>query len=242
MNSNLKKEFFFQGNEVGCLLIHGFTSTPAELYELGVKISRIGYTVLGVRLEGHGTTIEDMERCSYRHWIKSVEDGYRRLKERCAKIYVIGHSMGGLLSLYVGENFEVEKIIALAPAVINKDKRSPFVGILKYFMKYTEWKDVERPEEEKKYLLRYNRFPVASVHELNKLQKVVKRDLNKIKKPLLIIQSPNDTSVHAKGIDILEKAVSSKEVKKILLDKCNHNITVECEKEKVFSEVLNFIG
>lgn len=241
MNIDLKKEFFFQGNEVGCLLIHGFTSTPAELYELGVRISSVGYTVLGVRLEGHGTTIEDMEKCSYKHWIKSVEDGYKRLKESCSKIYVIGHSMGGLLSLYVGETFEVEKVVALAPALVNKDKRSPFVGVLKYFMKYTEWKYVERPKGEAKYLLRYNRFPVASVHELNKLQKAVKRNLNKITKPILVVQSPNDTSVHAKGIDILEKGVSSTEVKKVFLDKCNHNITVECEKEKVFQEVLNFI-
>lgn len=241
MEIDLKQEFFFQGNQVGCLLIHGFSSTPAEMYELGLKIKNVGYTVLGIRLEGHGTTVEEMKKCNYRKWIKSVEEGYEKLRKTCSKIYVIGHSMGGLLSLYAGENFEVDKIIALAPALSNTNRTTNLAGIVKYFMKYAEWPPSQRPEGETRYLLGYNKFPVASVHELNKLKNVVIKGLNKITKPVLAIQSNKDTVVHTRGIAILENGISSKEFKKVLLYKCGHNITIECEKERVFEEVLKFI-
>ena len=61
-----KQSYFFSGNETGCLLIHGFTSTPAELRELGELLHKVGYTVLGVRLSGHGTTVEDLEKSNYK--------------------------------------------------------------------------------------------------------------------------------------------------------------------------------
>lgn len=239
---DLRKEYLFNGTDVGCLVIHGFTGTPGELRELGERIhNKLGYTVLGVRLKGHGTTVEDMEKCKYTDWIKSVEEGLDRLKKNCSKIYVVGHSMGGLLALYIAEHYDIDKVITLAPAIANKDRMSAFVPILKHFVKYSEWGESYRPEEELKYLVGYNKFPVSSVHELIKLQKVVRKDLKLVKVPILFIQSKKDQSVHPNGINIIEKNVSTKDITKIYLENCGHNLTVECEKEKVYEEVIKFM-
>jgi carboxylesterase len=238
---DLKNEYFFKGNDIGCLVIHGFTGTPAELRELGERLKTEGYTVCGVKLKGHGTTLEDFEKSTYSDWIASVEAGYKKLKSTCSKIYVIGHSMGGVLTLNIGENYPVDKLVLLAPALVNKDKNSLFVPFLKYFKKYTEWAPVQRPEEETKYLLGYGKIPLACVHELLKLQRVTKAKLNTIDKPILIIHSKKDNAIDEKGIDIIEKNVSSKDVKKVYLYNCSHNITVEGEKETVFKEVIEFL-
>jgi hypothetical protein len=48
--------FYFPGNEIGCLLIHGFTGTPKEMRWMGEYLARQGYSVLGVRLAGHATS------------------------------------------------------------------------------------------------------------------------------------------------------------------------------------------
>lgn len=239
--NNLKEEFFFKGNETGCLLIHGFSSTPAEMRELGEKLRDEGYSVLGVKLAGHGTTIEEFETVKYTNWINSVETAYDKLKASCSKIYVIGHSMGGVLALNVAENYPVDKLVLLAPALVNKNKLTVFLPILKHFIKYTEWPPSDRPEEESKYLLGYNKIPLTSACELSKLQRTTKTNLNKVDKPILIIHSTKDNSIAAKGIDIIEKEVSSKEVKRVLLHKCAHNVTIECEKETVFKEVIEFL-
>lgn len=238
---NLKDEYFFKGNEIGCLLIHGFTSTPAELRALGEKLREEGYTVCGVKLARHGTTARDFEKSKYTEWISSVEVAYNKLKACCSKIYVIGHSMGGVLTLNLAENYAIDKLVLLAPAMMNKDKNSLLVPIVKHFIKYTEWPPMQRPEEETRYLLGYNKIPLACVHELIKLQKVTKTKLNKIDKPLLIIHSEKDGAIDKKGITLIEKAVKSKVIQKFTLSKCGHNITIECEKETVFKKVIEFL-
>ncbi|WP_234120445.1 alpha/beta hydrolase [Clostridium hydrogenum] len=239
--NNLKEEFFFKGNEIGCLLIHGFSSTPAEMRELGEKLKTEGYSVLGVKLAGHGTSLEEFETSKYTHWINSVKTAYDKLIASCSKIYIIGHSMGGVLALNIAENYPVDKLVLLAPALVNKNKLTVFLPILKHFIKYTEWPPEERPEEERKYLLGYNKIPLASACELSKLQRATRTNLNKLDKPILIIHSTKDNAIAEKGIDIIEREVSSKEVKRILLNKCAHNITIECEKETVFKEVIKFL-
>ena len=241
-NIDLKKEYFFQGNKTGCLLIHGFSSTPAELRELGENLSEEGYTVLGIKLSGHGTIVEDMEKSNYKDWIKSAEDGYERLKKTCTKIYVIGHSMGGVLALYIAENNNVNKVVALAPALVTKNKSAKYVGILKHFIKYTEWAPEERPEEEIKYLLGYSKIPLSSIQELNRLQKVTRKDLKKIEQPLLIVHAIHDNAIHENSIKLLETSVSSKQIQKLYLNNCGHNITVESEKNEVFQEVISFLA
>lgn len=57
--------FFLPGGEKGVLLIHGFTGLPAELLLMGEALNKQGFTVLGVRLAGHGTTVEDMSHMTW---------------------------------------------------------------------------------------------------------------------------------------------------------------------------------
>ncbi|MCL6606361.1 MAG: alpha/beta fold hydrolase [Paenibacillus sp.] len=240
-NIDLKQEFFFSGNETGCLLIHGFTSTPAEVRELGENLNKVGYTVLGVRLAGHGTVLEDMEKFKYTDWIQSAEDGYARLREICSTIHVIGHSMGGVLALCIAENTQVNKVVALAPALVTKDPVAKYAGIAKHFMRYSQWTEGERPEEESQYLLGYSKIPVSSVHELNKLQRFTRKSLHKITQPVLIIHAMKDNAIHERGIDLIVNGVSSNELKRLHLKHCGHNITVEEEKGKVFQAVIDFL-
>ena len=49
---DFKKSYKLAGNEIGCLLIHGFTSTPAEMYPLAKFLNNNGYTVYSILLSG----------------------------------------------------------------------------------------------------------------------------------------------------------------------------------------------
>ncbi|WDC84711.1 hypothetical protein PL321_03340 [Caloramator sp. mosi_1] len=85
LDVDLRKEYLFEGSDEGCLVIHGFTGTPAELRLLGERLHSKGYTVYGVRLKGHGTNVEEMEKCTYKDWIDSALEGYNLLRSRCKK-------------------------------------------------------------------------------------------------------------------------------------------------------------
>ena len=68
--------FLLKGGADGVLLIHGFTGSPAELLLLGNFLNRAGYTVLGVRLAGHGTNELNLMQMTNEDWLNSVLDGY----------------------------------------------------------------------------------------------------------------------------------------------------------------------
>jgi hypothetical protein len=88
--------FYFEGGDVGCLVSHGFTGTPQSMRFLGEFLANEGrLTVCGPRLKGHGTSVEDMARSSAEDWIRSVEAGLQKLRERCSRIFMTGLSMGG---------------------------------------------------------------------------------------------------------------------------------------------------
>ena len=94
--------FFFEGGDVGCLVSHGFTGTTQSMRFLGEFLANVGrLTVVGPRLKGHGTSVEDMAQSSAADWIRSVEAGMQTLRERCSKIFITGLSMGGTLTLYM---------------------------------------------------------------------------------------------------------------------------------------------
>ena len=109
--------FFILGEETqpACLLIHGFTGTPREMRWMGETLNHEhGFHCLGIRLAGHATSPKDMIRSRYADWIASVEDGYHLLSEVSNHIYLLGFSMGGILSLLVSTRLDVAGVVALS--------------------------------------------------------------------------------------------------------------------------------
>jgi carboxylesterase len=105
--------FFFHGSEdVGVLLVHGYSGTPAELRELGERLhTDNNYTVLGILLPGHGTDPHDLERIKWQDWYLAVEAGVKMLKQTCRKVVVIGMSMGSLLTLMAASELELQWLL-----------------------------------------------------------------------------------------------------------------------------------
>ena len=125
--NNLYKEFYYKGNAIGIILIHGFTSIPEQMKNLGIYLSEKGYTVKGVLLKGHGTTPKDLESTNYKDWIKSVEVEYTKMREKCKQLIVIGESMGGLIALNIASRFDIDSIVSIATPMRLKDKKIYFL-------------------------------------------------------------------------------------------------------------------
>src|SRR4030095_16396304 len=89
--------YFHRGGKVGCLCLHGFTASPAEVKWFAQHLAAEGYTVYAPRLAGHGTRPQDLARTRWTDWYASASDGYHLLRQQCEKVFVCGMSMGGLL-------------------------------------------------------------------------------------------------------------------------------------------------
>lgn len=240
---DLKKPYKFKGtNNIGCLLIHGFTSTPAVMYPLAQVLKKEGYTVKAVLLSGHGTKPEDLLDVSYMNWYDDVEKAYEELLYECEEVIVIGHSMGGLLALMLSSRYNIDKLICLACALKPSNKWVKYTGILKHIKKYTSWKSSsDENKERNEYDLAYKTFPIHSVHQLHLATKAANDCLSKVKADTLIIQDKNDSQVKKEAAEIIYNSISSKEKDLIWIENATHSLTIGPKKEQVFEAILNFI-
>jgi carboxylesterase len=71
---------------------------------------------------------------------------------------------------------------------------------------------------------------------------IVKSDLHKIEKPILIMQSYGDGTVHPSSANFIYKRIGSTDKSIIFLHNSGHIITCDCEKDQVFEEVHSFIS
>ena len=106
--------FFYLGGRTGCLLTHGFTGTPYEMHGLGRGLADHGYTALGVRLFAHATQPKDLKRARRGDWKASVLDGYHLLKSHCDNIFMIGLSMGSVLTLSLAPQLDIKGLVVMS--------------------------------------------------------------------------------------------------------------------------------
>lgn len=234
------EEFYYEGNEVGVLVSHGFTGTTQSMAYLGKRFAEEGFTVYGPRLTGHGTTPEDMEEATYGDWIQDVEAGLEKLKGECSTVFVAGLSMGGTLTLYLAEQHpEIAGIMPINAAVHMPE----FEGY------YLSLKDSERFVEgigsdikaEGIQELAYAQTPVKSMGELVQLLTIVNGDLGKVTVPTLILSSTVDNVVPPENSQIIYEQIQS-DIKEIVsLEESYHVATLDNDKELIAESCISFI-
>lgn len=114
--------FFYEGNDTGVLLIHGFTGTCGQMRPLGEALRGAGYTVMAPLLPGHGTSLEDMSRTSGGDWLHCVRDAYVSLEKMVERVVVCGLSMGGTLATILAEEYNPVGLATLSGAIRVREK------------------------------------------------------------------------------------------------------------------------
>lgn len=235
------EEFMLQGTTAkGVLLIHGYTGTPAEMRLLGDHLHQQGYTVLGVRLPGHGTKPEDLNETKWQHWYAAAEEGFLRLQECCEEVMVAGLSMGGLLAIKVAAELPVTKAAILAAPVYVQDKRAPFLHFLRFFIRYLK-KRKRNYFVAEKYNLAYDVMPTKPLGSLFELVDLCKKKLlEKITVPCIVLQSTIEHTVQPKSAQYIYDRIGSQQKKLVWYKNSGHILTLDVERESVFEEISKF--
>jgi carboxylesterase len=68
---------------------------------LGEALSARGFRVEGVRLPGHGTSVEDLAATRWTDWFAEVQREAERLATETPAVAAVGMSLGALLALHL---------------------------------------------------------------------------------------------------------------------------------------------
>jgi carboxylesterase len=242
--------FFFPGDpsKPACLLVHGFTGTPKEMRWMGEYLNRKGYSCLGVRLAGHATTPEDMIRSRWTDWTASVEGAYDLLRGLSDDIFLVGLSMGGILSLLLSTRLKVKGVIAMStPAGLPTDYPVWLIEALSLFIKYrpkmneppgSGWFDKTVYQDH----VAYPQNPVRSGAELKKLILQMLAALPDVTVPILLMHSQDDRYVRPENMEkVYAGLVNTPDKTRLLLSGSGHVLPRDARREQVFQAALEFI-
>jgi carboxylesterase len=235
--------FHFEGNEVGCLVSHGFTGTTQSMRYLGEFLAREGgFTVIGPRLKGHGTTPEDMAGTTAEDWVRSVEEAMHTLQARCDKLFITGLSMGGTLTLYMAAMYPsvFAGAVPINGAVF---LRSPDMAGLAFAPDAPPTipgvgSDIKKPGEVE---LAYPVVPVPAIRHLYALMAVTRELLPRVTCPTLVFQSRDDHVVVPDNAPYILEHVGAREKRLVWLRNSYHVATLDNDKELIAEETLRFI-
>lgn len=242
--------FFFSGDssKPACLLIHGFTGTPKEMRGMGEFLNGQGYTCLGIRLAGHATDPEDMIRSRWPDWTASVEDGYQLLRGLTDNIFLIGLSMGGILSLLMSTRLNVKGVVAMStPSRLPTDYPIWFIELISKVMRYrpkskeppgSGWFDKTAYQDH----VAYAKNPVRSTAELKKLILAMRASLPDVTVPVLLMHSKDERYILADNAeDIYAGLVNATDKTKLYLTGSGHVLPRDASREQVFQAALAFL-
>lgn len=242
--------FLFVGelSKPACLLIHGFTGTPKEMRWMGEFLNQQGYTCLGIRLAGHATDPQDMIRSNWTDWTASVEDGYHLLRGVTDNIFLMGLSMGGILSLLMSTRLDVKGVVGMStPYKLPDDPRLRHIDWISKFVTYMPKSDEEPgsswfDKEAWKDHVSYPQNPVRSIGQLNKLLGEMRLALPHVRVPVLLIHSRDDRYVVPDNMELIyADLVNASDKTKLHVTGSGHVVPRDAARQQAFQYTLDFI-
>jgi len=235
--------YFFEGSPAGCLLVHGMGSTPYQVRSLGEYLAWQGLTVLGIRLPGHGTTLDDLEQTTAQQWLIAIDKGINQLQQTCSHIFLIGNSLGGILALEIAarRGQDLAGLVTISTPV----SATPLIGLLE---DPTVPDRFVRPDMAEVLCSDPRagtfQYPQQSKKVLAAAYKVFKQNqalFSQIHIPVLVIISRKDRTVPLENVHYLIEHVSSTDTTLLTLNDSAHLPTLDYDKERVQVACLSFI-
>ncbi|MFL5731565.1 MAG: alpha/beta hydrolase [Chloroflexia bacterium] len=236
--------FIYGAGEVGCLLVHGFTSTPFEMRGLGGYLAERGITASAPLLAGHGTAPEHLRDTTWNDWYTSVDRAIDELRARCARVYVAGLSLGGALALYAAarRGGDIAGVVAMsAPvylppalgmALASFERTLPYLG--------KPFSDIEDPRAREEHVS-YRTSSLAAIASLIEFLGPVRASLPHIKVPALVVYATHDHVVPWVSSYFIYSWIGTPTKRMLALHRGYHIMTVDTDREKLYRGVHQFI-
>lgn len=238
--------------EAVVVLVHGFVGASNNFWELPQRLADSGYRVRAMRLPGHGVSPRDFAKTPGDEILAAVRAEVRSLRDQHARVFLVGHSMGGALSTLVASTENVDGLILAAPYfgityhwyyVLPPELWTTLTGpFVRWIYKGDAFICVKRPEA-KAEILSYRWIPAQGSRTLLKLgQRANTQDtLAKVSCPVLVLHGRDDQAASPTAAQKAFEALGSQSKKLIWLENSDHHIFWDYDREQVVEEILQFL-
>ena len=230
------------GGPTGVLLLHGFTGSPKSMTPWGQRMAAEGHTVRVPRLPGHGTKWQDMNLTRWEDWYAEADRSFIELQKSCERVFVMGLSMGGSLTLRLAETKgdAIRGIVLVNPAVHSERPDRFALPIMQLIVPAFPGvsNDIKKPGVDEGA---YDKLPLKAAHSLTKLWKLTKAELPSVNQPVLLFRSEEDHVVEASNSRYILDHVSSTDKTEVVLKDSYHVATIDNDAEIIVAGSIDFV-
>lgn len=220
------------------LIIHGFAGGTYDAEDLANNLELVkNFDVYQFTLPGHH---KNLSKVKYQEWIKKSEEKVEWLIENgYSNIYVIGHSMGGLIASHLTTKYkQIKKLVLAAPAfhylnVVNDDLN------IKESLKAAPKVIEEFGGDE--IVARFLKLDVSAIREFMMLVKKYYYAPKNIICPVLILQGTNDHLVPPTSSEYVYEQLTKNIKKLVYIKGATHDVFRDEKKEQIFEIVEKFL-
>jgi carboxylesterase len=204
-----------------------------------------GFRVNARLLAGHGSSAVECNLVHATDWLYETEFHFTEFSLECKRTFVIGLSMGAGLALHLATLFPVAGVVAMSTALKLPSTLVPwYFPLVVPFRKtvpkqyvYRQATDADMPP-----FYGYDVWPLKGLKTMLKLNRYIKQELHKVISPVMIMHSRADSTAPFENATLVFNAVSSDDRVLVSYDRSSHVLTDDCEKEQVWSAILDFMN
>lgn len=224
--------------------IHGIFSSPTQYKDLIEQFVELDYSIYAISLEPHSENPKEYLKLHKDSWIQQVNETLDLLLQKYENVYIISHSLGGLLSIEYEHINQIKKLVLWAPALKPKVTfKSIQIGLINMnkpqtdeYIEFCRTKGSVSPRNlaQKAYLIK------PTLHLMYNVINARKK-LKDVHIPTLVIVSKKDESVQFSTGRLTAKEMDCCEFRLLELEKSYHNDFSDEERMLAYTQIIRFI-
>ena len=234
-----------------CLVLHGLGGGPYELAPLIEALAESGIRVSAPILPGHEGPGPVMPASRWQDWAATAEAAYEELTGSSGPVDVLGFSTGATLAMLLAARRPVRRLVLLAPFMaIRLSWLVPFHPsrylrpIGRVIPDLPRRPPAVRDRDARRLLAgsaNFRTFSIAATLSALEVIDEVTPSLGSITSDVLILQGKLDTVVEPRGAARLLQALGATRKRLIMLDRSDHLLAFDRDRDRVRSETLAFL-
>lgn len=243
MQPDFFEPIFLKGSQnVGVLMIHGFTGTPKSVEPWAQGLNNAGLTVHVPLLAGHGSDWRELAKSDWGDWLTSAAEALFDLLAQVDKVFVAGFSMGGTIATRLAELYpdSIAGLILLNPTIYDNHIRMTLAKFLAPLIPSvkSEGTDVAKKDP---IITSQQRVSLKAANSLHKFRHIVRRDLPLVHIPVKIFLSVNDNVVPYTNGLLIANSIRSERKEVHFFQNSYHVVPQDFDNQELVEHSAEFI-